>query len=700
MPSTAVLITSILPTEPGLSTKEAAVSEILRRGPTITTRPLIEATDGQAGRSADETSPLPTDPLAVMPAAIDGMAVHRNGVILEVNAAFAEMFGFADPAAVPGTPILDLVAPEARRRVAVLIAEPPSEVLEYDCLRLDGRPILVRGVGTDVDFEGRPARLTVMTDVTRDGSTADRLHQASEFFRLAFDGAPTAKALVSPEGRILYVNPALCELVGFPSDELLQMSYNDLSHTDDREAGTLYAIALLEGKDPGAYKVEKRFVHAQGHVIWVQISVALVRTRSGDPRYFVTQLEDVTARKDAEDALRTETERLRLLQAVAVAANSSEDPAEAYATALREVCEHTGWSIAHVYHRADGSDLLEPSGIWHVVDDDDRFGTFVEATKYTTLLPGMGLPGLAMAAGRPTFVTIPDGVATPRRDPALAAGIRAAVALPVFANNEIVAILEFFSTELEVPDDALLELLGNVGTQIGRVAARAAARAQALALDDARSRFVANAAHELRTPLATLRTVAGLLGTRRAQMTDDEVAECCELLERQGSNLDALVDDLLDLTRIQQANDDRIRRPVDVGAWVDRALEIARPPEGVTVHRTVGDGLCVLGDADRLNRALVNLLANAYRHGGPTVTVRAERTGVEVVVMVEDDGDGVPDALVADLFEPFTRATGSGGAGLGLAITRALVEQAGGTVSYQASSDQGARFVVRLRECG
>jgi len=119
------------------------------------------------------------------------------------------------------------------------------------------------------------------------------------------------------------------------------------------------------------------------------------------------------------------------------------------------------------------------------------------------------------------------------------------------------------------------------------------------------------------------------------------------------------------------------------------------------VHRLLDTGLCVLGDPDRLNRALVNLLANAYRHGGPSVTVRAERDGLDaIVVVVEDDGDGVPEHLLADLFEPFTRSDRSRGSGLGLAITRALVEQAGGSVAYRGSSDQGARFVMRFEECG
>jgi PAS domain S-box-containing protein len=568
-------------------------------------------------------------------------------------------------------------------------------VLEYDCLREDGQPVIVRGEGFDLDYHGEPARVTMLTPIAREGVTADRLHQASAFFRLAFEHAPIGKALVSPEGRILAVNRVLSELVGVAAEPLLGRPYNVLAHPDDPDIGPEHAARLLNGESSG-YRIERRYVHAQGHVIRVQISVSLVRTLDGQPRYFVAQLEDITQRRAAEAALQRETARLRLLQTVAEAANVAEEPEVAYATAVRAVCEHTGWPLGHVNLGPRGRDSFAASDIWCVDDDArPRFDDFMSRTTSTVLVAGAGLAGRAEVFGRPVW--LPTTQLTPtRRAAAEAAGIRSSIALPVPAGDTIVAVLEFFSDSAEPPDAPLMELLRHVGTQLGRVAERERARAAAAALDEARDRFVANAAHELRTPLATLRTVAGLLGSRRAQMSEADIEECCELLERQGANLDALVGDLLDLSRIQRAGDDTTTEVVDVEMWVARALETARPPDGVRVSCRIEEGLFVHGHADRLNRALVNLLANAYRHGGPSVGVRAHHDGSDVVVLVEDDGDGVPEHLLTELFEPFTRHEAGQGAGLGLAITRALVEQAGGSVAYQGATDQGARFMVRL----
>jgi signal transduction histidine kinase len=129
------------------------------------------------------------------------------------------------------------------------------------------------------------------------------------------------------------------------------------------------------------------------------------------------------------------------------------------------------------------------------------------------------------------------------------------------------------------------------------------------------------------------------------------------------------------------------------------AIETAPPPASAHVTVDCPDDLAAVADPDRLHEILVNLLTNAYRYGGPCVTVTCAAEGDWVRVSVTDDGPGVPETFLPALFQPFSRATtvtGTPGSGLGLAISQRLAVALGGELAYEPPA-HGARFVVRLR---
>jgi PAS domain S-box-containing protein len=214
-----------------------------------------------------------------------------------------------------------------------------------------------------------------------------------------------------------------------------------------------------------------------------------------------------------------------------------------------------------------------------------------------------------------------------------------------------------------------------------------------------REEFIANAAHELRTPVTTLYGLSKLLYDRAESMSKDRVDAGLEAMSRQGERLRTLVNNLLDLSALQEA---RLRiepQPVLLSEVVTRTLESLPPPEGKRVEAAIDESFVVLADPHRLEQILTNLITNAYRYGGRSIRLGAHKSNHHVVMSVQDDGNGVPKELIPKLFDAFTRGSNSGtstGSGLGLAIVRRLAEATGAEIWYEPGSEPGARFMLRL----
>src|SRR5947209_12801114 len=126
--------------------------------------------------------------------------------------------------------------------------------------------------------------------------------ETAERFRYAFEDGVTGMALLTPEGRYMSVNAALCEITGYSEDELLARDFRSITHPDDARSDLEQHRALLSGA-VDSYKTEKRYVHRDGHDVWVHIGISAVRAEDGRVRYFISQLHDVTDRRRFEDEL-------------------------------------------------------------------------------------------------------------------------------------------------------------------------------------------------------------------------------------------------------------------------------------------------------------------------------------------------------------------------------------------------------------
>jgi PAS domain S-box-containing protein len=220
-----------------------------------------------------------------------------------------------------------------------------------------------------------------------------------------------------------------------------------------------------------------------------------------------------------------------------------------------------------------------------------------------------------------------------------------------------------------------------------------------------RDAFLSIAAHELKNPLASLLGQAQL-ARRRAEGEGLSTAtqRSLEVIGEQALRLSHMIDDLLDLSRLEQGQLSLVRAPLDLVALTSRITAEASEGNAARIClRAPEAALMVSGDADRLEQVIGNLVSNALKYSpeGGLVRVGLERRGGEAWLTVSDQGIGIPEEALPRLFEPFYRAPNAEahhiiGIGIGLAIVREIVLQHGGSIEATSELDRGSTFTVRL----
>ena len=228
-------------------------------------------------------------------------------------------------------------------------------------------------------------------------------------------------------------------------------------------------------------------------------------------------------------------------------------------------------------------------------------------------------------------------------------------------------------------------------------------------LDQLKNEFVSTVSHELRTPLTSIRGSLGLIVAGAAGAVPEKAQSLLEIAHKNSERLVGLVNDILDIEKIESGRMEFRQDRLDAGVLVGQAVEAnqAYAAQHHVDYRVVSDGvgvtLPVQGDADRLIQVLTNLLSNAakFSPSGGVVDVTVEGSGGQVRIGVRDRGAGIPEAFRSRIFQRFAQADASdvrrkGGTGLGLSIAKAIVERHGGRIGFEAAEGGGTRFWFTL----
>ncbi|WP_054774669.1 PAS domain S-box protein [Methylogaea oryzae] len=321
---------------------------------------------------------------------LDGIiAIDGLGIIQRFNRAAERIFGYTADEVVGRN--INMLMPEPHHSlhdsyltnyraggVGLII----GQAREVEALRKNGERFAMDLLVSEVRRYGGPMLIGIVRDITERKRLEAAQLESEARFRSTFDEAAIGMALVSPEGRFLQANDALCRIVGYAEDELRQKRFQDITHPDDLSGDLALAAELAAGARAG-YQLEKRYFHKDGHVVWVQLNGSSVRDAEGGLLYFIAQIQDITERRQADAVLR---EALSKAQRYSDALDSVpafiyiKDKRCRYVHANRAVLELFGCS-AEDLPGSDDSRFFPPEAAARLRAVDERVLNLGEATQ-------------------------------------------------------------------------------------------------------------------------------------------------------------------------------------------------------------------------------------------------------------------------------------------------------------------------------
>jgi PAS domain S-box-containing protein len=527
----------------------------------------------------------------------------------------------------------------------------------YRCLRLrrDGRRVeVVMSMHPVRDASGA---VVGVASISRPVSEAERV---SERFAALLEAAPDAMICVDDSARITVANAQVTALFGYERDELLGLPIEVLVPEAARGVHVRHRdgfIAAPQARPMGSGLP----LSAQRHDgTTFPAEVSLSASGEGKERLVIAAVRDVTEQRAVEAALRESEVRLRQLA----------DNVETVFT-LRQISPAAYLFISPGFERLTGYSVeeayAEPDLVFDtIVHPEDR----AEAER--RLRDNSG------GASSEHRIVRKDG--TVRWVRAVANVVPNAAGAP----------------------ERLVGMTDDITERVMATQALAAAEAEARAANDAKNEFLSRMSHELRTPLNAVLGFGQLL---EMELDETEQLDSVQHVLRAGRHLLALINDVLDIARIEAGEMSFSLEPVPVEEIVDGVRRLMLPiadNAGVVLQQESGDPCFVVADAQRLRQILLNLVGNAVKYSRPggRVWMSWRLASGRVAIDVGDDGPGIDPQLQPRLFTPFDRlgaeATSVEGTGVGLAVSRGLAELMAGQVSCRSELGAGSVFTVTL----
>jgi len=637
---------------------------------------------------------------AIFEAMTEGITVTNTlGQIEDMNEATLHLHRYGHRDEVLGRSAMELFAradwPRASQGIRQALESGRSVAAEYKMVRKDGavfdaeqNSALLR------DAEGAPAGFV---SITRDITERKRAEEALRLTRASVDATAAEIFWFTEDGRFTDVNQTACEMLGYTREELLTMGLFDID--PDFPAAAMAGISA-QIKSSGSFTLTSRHRAKDGRIFPVEINVYSVQF--GEQTHFFVFAQDITERLQIEKERERFTTQLRTAAEVSTQVGAILNPQELLELVVPLVTERFDLYHVHVYTLdAESQTLLLRVGSGEAGRIMRERGHAIPVDREQSLVARVARTRKAILVNDVTKA--PDFMPNP-----LLPATRSELAVPLLVSDRVLGVLDVQDAEPNRFTPGDMDVFTTLAGQIAAAFLTATSYDRVLEIDRLKGEFLANMSHELRTPMNSILgyTEVMLMGID-GELTP-EMEEDVQAIFENGQQLLRLINDILDLTKIEAGRMTLTKELVDVApiledSRVNNLGLLHKRKTNVEIVIEADDDLpFITADRVRLGQVLNNLVSNAVKFTEKGfIYLRAHRIGDSIVVEVEDTGMGMSKEDQGKIFERFRQVDGSStrraeGTGLGLAITRSLVQMHGWELKLESELGKGTKFSIYI----
>lgn len=631
--------------------------------------------------------------------------VFQDGKLRFANNRSTELTGYTHQEMI-GRPFIEFIYPEDRQSAeafadAIISDEPPGGRFQGRMIHKSGAIRWLEAFASRIEYEGKPALLVNVIDVTESKEANEALRESEERFRLIAETIQSVFWISGPEiSKMLYVNPAYEKVYGRTRESLYSAprSFLDAVHPEDR----VWVFESMSQRWREAWQYEYRIVRPDGCVRWIRDRGYPIHDGHGNLRLITGIATDITENKLAEAALRESEERLRALLNACTDIVFLVDTQGNFLTLNETLARRLGASVEELIG-ANIHDLIDPDTaptrkekINAAIDshspvrfEDERVGILFDTNVYPILDREEG--------GAVTQLAIYARDITEQR--------RAETQL-----RQTLEELEHRVAQRTEELSRINEALENEILERKRAYARLTeVNAKLLELERFREDLINMVAHDMKNPVSSSMLALDVIESDVGNHLSDQQTEYLRVAKRNQYKLSQMIANLLEISKLEDDRMHVIRLKVDLAELIGRTLEPLGGSLGAdspVVRVSVApDVRSISGDPYLLERIITNILSNAMKHSdsGEDILVTVERIGTtrDVLLSIRDWGQGIPKEYHEKIFEKFfqrnlKREGHRADTGLGLAFCKLAVEALGGRIQVESEPGKGSCFTVHL----